>query len=118
MRAPVPLDGNAVTATRDQAAAPGTRAPAPVTSGHAPRKTRALLPRRAALRAQTALPAAPRSDRAGSVRAQTRSDRLQRISGLLERVPKTRASYHDPLFERPDLIENDYYRLRNQPHSW
>ena len=100
MRAPVPLAGNAVTATRDQAAAPGTRAPAQVISGHAPRKTRALLPRRAALRAET------------------RSDRLRRIAGLLERGPKTRASHYDPLFERPDLIENDYYRLRNQPHSW
>jgi hypothetical protein len=32
-------------------------------------------------------------------------------------VPKTGASWHDPLFERPDLIEDDYYRLRNQPRG-
>jgi hypothetical protein len=43
--------------------------------------------------------------------------RLQRISGLLMRLSRTRASYYDPLFERPDLIEDDYYRLRNQPRD-
>jgi hypothetical protein len=32
-------------------------------------------------------------------------------------VPKTGASWHDPLFERLDLIEDDYYRLRNQPRG-
>jgi hypothetical protein len=114
---PAPLAGNAVTDTRDQAAAPGTRAPAPVTPGHRPRKTRALLPRRAARRAQTAPPATARSDRAGNARAQIRGGRLQRVAGLLRQVPKTRGSYHDPLFERPDLIEDDYYRLRNQPRG-
>jgi hypothetical protein len=94
-----------------------TRAPAPVTSGHGPRKTRALLPRRAAHRAQTALPVAVRSDRTGSARAETRADRLRRIVSLLRRVHKTRARYYDPLFERPDLIEDDYYRLRNHPRG-
>jgi hypothetical protein len=24
-------------------------------------------------------------------------------------------SYYDPLFSRPDLVENDYYRFRNRP---
>jgi hypothetical protein len=43
--------------------------------------------------------------------------RLQRISGLLMRLSRTRVSYFDPLFERPDLIEDDYYRLRNQPRD-
>jgi hypothetical protein len=28
------------------------------------------------------------------------------------RVTRT-SSYYDPLFGRPDLVENDYYRLRN-----
>lgn len=43
--------------------------------------------------------------------------RLQRITGLLMRRGRTRASYNDPLFMRPDLIEDDYYRLRNQPRG-
>ena len=28
------------------------------------------------------------------------------------------ASYRDSLFERPDLVEDDYYRLINQPRGW
>jgi len=32
-------------------------------------------------------------------------------------MPKTSASDYDPVFERPDLIEDDYYRLRNQPRG-
>ena len=114
---PAPSAGNAVTGTRDQAGAPGTRAPAPVTSGHGLRKTRALLPRPAARRAQTALPAAARPDTTGSAPTVAIGNRLRRIVGLLRRVPETSASYYDPLFERPDLIEGDYYRLRNQPRS-
>jgi hypothetical protein len=94
-----------------------TRAPAPVTSGHGPRKARALLPRRAAHRGQTALPVAAHSDRTGSARAEIRADRLQRIIGLLRPVLKNRARYYDPLFERPDLIEDDYYRLQNHPRG-
>ncbi len=43
--------------------------------------------------------------------------RLQRVTGLLMRLSRTRASYYDPLFGRPDLIEDDYYRLRNQPRG-
>jgi hypothetical protein len=112
-----PLAGNAVTGTRDEAGAPGASIPAPVTPGHGPRKTRALPPRRAARRAQTALPAAARSDRTSRARAESHGDRLRRIADLLRRTPKTRASYYDPLFERPDLIEDDYYRLRNQPRG-
>lgn len=78
-----PLAGNAVTGTGDQAGALGTRAPAPVTPGHAPRKAHRA--------------------------------RLRRVSGLLRRVPTIGGRYDDPLFERPDLIEDDYYRLR--PHG-
>lgn len=88
---PAPLAGNTVTSTRDQARAPGTRAPAPVTPGHGPRKARGPLPRRAA--------------------------RLRRVACLLRRALKTDGSYCDPLFERPDLVEDDYYRFRNQPHG-
>ena len=104
---------NTVTGTRDQAGPPDNRAPAPVTPGRGPRKARSPLARRA----QTALPATARTDSTGSARAEIRGDRLRRVVGLLRRVPKTGASCHDPLFERPDLIEDDYYRLRNQPHG-
>jgi hypothetical protein len=52
-----------------------------------------------------------------SARADTRSHRLRRITGLLPQLARARASYYDPLFERPDLIEDDYYRLRNQPYG-
>lgn len=88
-----------------------------MTPGYGLRKTYALLPRRAARHAQTARPAAARSDRTSSARAETRADRLRRIASLLRRTPKTRASCYDPLFERPGLIEDDYYRLRNQPRG-
>jgi len=64
---------------------------------------------RAVRRAQIALRAA-RSNRTG--------DRLRRVAALLRRMPKTRGSYHDPLFERPDLVEDDYYRFRNQPAGY
>ena len=43
-------------------------------------------------------------------------NRLRRAAGAMRRVLET--SYRDPLFERPDLIENDYYRFRNQPSGW
>ena len=85
--------------------------------GHSSRKVRSPLARRTARGAQTALPATARSGKTGSARAETRGDRPWRVAGLLRRVPKTGASYYDPLFERPDLIEDDYYRLRNQPHD-
>jgi hypothetical protein len=38
--------------------------------------------------------------------------RLRRARSLLRRAFRT-GSYHDPLFERPDVVENDYYRFRN-----
>jgi len=114
---PIPLAANAVTGTRDRAGAAGTRAPAPVTPGRGPRKPRAVLPRRAGRRAPTALPAAASSDRQGSARAEIRGDLLRRVAGLLRRVPNTGGSYRDPLFERPNLVEDDYYRFRNQPYG-
>jgi hypothetical protein len=44
-----------------------------------------------------------------------RRDRRRRVADLLTRVRW--ASYRDSLFERPDLIEDDYYRLLNQPRG-
>ena len=64
--------------------------------------------------------AAPRQALAPAATPETMAPltrRLQRISGLLMRLSRTRASYYDALFERPDLIEDDYYRLRNQPRD-
>jgi hypothetical protein len=40
--------------------------------------------------------------------------RLQRIAGLLMRLSGTRASYYNPYAE---VIEDDYYRFRNQPRD-
>jgi hypothetical protein len=39
---------------------------------------------------------------------------LRRAAGLLRRMPRT-GSYRDQLFERPDLVEDDYRRFQNQP---
>lgn len=39
---------------------------------------------------------------------------LRGAAGLLRRISGT-GGYRDPLFERPDLVEDDYYRFRNQP---
>jgi hypothetical protein len=36
---------------------------------------------------------------------------------LLRRIPRTRGFYADPLFARPDLVEDDYYRFRRQHDS-
>jgi hypothetical protein len=115
---PAPLAGNAVTGTGDQAASPEARTPAPVTRGHGPRQARALLPRRAAGRAQAALPATACSNSTSRARAEHRGNRLRRLTDLLRPAPTTGASHHDPLFRRPDLIEDDYYRFRHQPRGW
>ena len=39
----------------------------------------------------------------------------RRLAGLLRRAPTDSATYRDPLFQRPDVIEDDYYRLRRPP---
>ena len=111
---PALLAVNAVTCTPEQAAAPGTRAPAPEAPGHGPRKARPLLTRRA----QTAPAAAASSDTTGSARTAIGGDRLRRVAGLLRRMPKTGGSFYDPLFGRPDPVEDDYYRFRHQPRGW
>ena len=64
---------------------------------------------------QTTLPGAACSRGTGSVTVRTRGHRLRRLAGLLRRAPKTGGHYHDPLFERPNVVEDDYYRFRNQP---
>jgi len=89
---PVPLALDAVRATRDQEAAPSTRSPMPMQPG--------------------------RADRAGSARLETLGDRPPRLYGLLRRALRTCGSYYDAQFERPDLVEDDYYRFRNQPRGW
>ena len=111
---PAPLAVNAVTCTPQQAAAPGTRAPAREAPGHDPRKARALLTRRA----QTAPAAAASSDTTGSARTANGGDRLRRVAGLLRRTPTTGCSFYDPLSGRPDLVEDDYYRFRHQSRGW
>jgi len=83
--------GRAATDTRDQAGAPDTSARAAATPGSGPRK------------------ADPRTD--------SRRDSLPRVVGLLQRLLTAGGSYHDPLFERPDLVEDDYYRFRSQPRG-
>ena len=41
--------------------------------------------------------------------------RLMRLAGLLLPRFKSGRTYQDPMFKRPDLVEDDYYRLRRQP---
>ena len=69
-----------------------------------------------ARRAHT-VPATAGAERIGSASAEIRGRRLPRIAGLLRPMPKTSVGDYDPVFERPDLIEDDYYRLRNQPRG-
>jgi hypothetical protein len=110
-----PAVNAAVTCTREQAAAPGTRAPAPVAPGHGcSGKDRALLTRHA----QAAPAVAAVSGRTGSARTAIRGDRPRGVAGPLRRVPKTGGSFYDPLVGRPDLAEDDYYRFRHQPRGW
>jgi hypothetical protein len=46
----------------------------------------------------------PRKRNARAFLNRRRARRMERTS-----------SYYDPLFGRPDLVENDYYRFRNHP---
>jgi len=50
-------------------------------------------------------------------RQEDRRHVLRRVASLLRRRPKTGASYYDPLFGRPDMVENDYYRFGHQPRG-
>ena len=45
--------------------------------------------------------------------------RPRRLVDLLRRARRSGgSSYYDPLFGRPDLVEDDYYRFRNQSRGW
>ena len=67
---------------------------------------------RQSIGAQTVLPAGTRPEQSDSAQPDIRGNRLRRIFGQLRREPRTQRSYSDPLFERPDMIEDDYYRFR------
>ena len=114
---PAPPAVEAVTGTRDQTRPTGTLAPAAAPGGRWRRKAQVLPLRRSARLAQTALPAVACPEGAGSARPEDRNNRPRRIAGLPRWVPKTARSYRDPLFDRPDLVESDYYRLRNYPQG-
>ena len=109
--------GRAATDTRDQAGTPDTSARVAVTPGSGPRKARTLLSGPGARQAQIALPAPARPDRSSDPRTESRRDSLPRVVGVLQRLLKAGGSYRDPLFERPELVEDDYYRFRNQPRG-
>jgi hypothetical protein len=40
------------------------------------------------------------------------------LTRLLHRLPKMFAGLHDPRLDCPNLVEDDYYRFRNQPSGW
>lgn len=48
--------------------------------------------------------------------AEPRGRRQRHVARRLLRV--LGASYRDPLFERPDIVENDYYRFLKQPRGY
>ena len=100
---------NATTGGAEQA----KTAPGPPAPGYR-RRGRAPLRRGAADRAQ---PAAAGSGTSGGTTAEIRGTRPRRFGFLLRRIPGTRATYADPLFTRPDLVENDYYRFRRRLDS-
>src|SRR6266516_1591055 len=112
---PAPPAVEAVTGTRDQARPTGTSAPAAAPGWRGRAKAQMLPLRRSARIAQTALPAVTCQEDVGRARPEERGYRRRRMAGLPWRVPKTARSYHDPLFDRLDLVESDYYRLRHCP---
>ena len=104
---------NATTGGSEQAkAAPGPPAP-----GYGRRRRQAPLRRGAADSAQPAQRDAAGSGTTGGTTAEIRGTRPRRFGFLLRRIPKTRATYFDPLFAQPDLVEHDYYRFRRRLDS-
>ena len=61
--------------------------------------------------AEVAFSSAPPGPKDGQ-RHQNRNGRAFLTRLRVRRVGRT-SSYYDPLFARPDLVENDYYRFRN-----
>ncbi len=105
---------NATTGGSEQA----KTAPGPPAPGYGRRRGQAPRPGRgAADRAQPAQPAAAGSGTTGGTTAEIHGTRPRRFGFLLRRIPKTRATYIDPLFARPDLVEHDYYRFRRRLDS-
>ena len=104
---------NATTGGSEQA----KTAPRPPAPGYGRRRGQAPLRRGAADRAQSAQPAAAGSGTTGGTTAEIHGTRTRRFGFLLRRIPKTRATYVDPLFARPDLVEHDYYRFRRRLDS-
>jgi hypothetical protein len=47
--------------------------------------------------------------------AKTRGNRWQHALNGVRHIFET--SYDDPRFQRPDAVEDDYYRFRNQPRG-
>ena len=104
---------NATTGGSEQA----KTAPGPPAPGYGRRRGQAPLRRGAADRAQPAQPAAAGAGTTGGTTAEIHGTRPRRFGFLLRRIPKTRATYVDPLFARADLVEDDYYRFRRRLDS-
>ena len=93
-------------------------APRPAAPGYDRRNGQTPLARDAAGRTRPAQPAPACSEIIGGTTTEIAGTRPQRFFDvLLRRIPRTRGFYADPLFERPDLVEDDYYRFRRQPDS-
>lgn len=58
---------------------------------------------------------APAAAERPNVPAKTRDPIVRRMANRLRRALET--SYYDRSFDRPDLIEDDYFRFRNQPRD-
>ena len=112
----MPAAPPAVDATRGGSEQAKT-APYPPAPGYGRRRGQAPLRRGPADRAQPAKPAAAGPGTTGGTTAQIHRTRPRRFGFLLRRISKTRATYVDPLFARPDLVEHDYYRFRRRLDS-
>ena len=110
---PAPPAVDAITGDSEQA----KTAPRPPAPDYDRRNGQAPLARAAAGRTQPAQPAAACSETTGGTTAEIPGIRPRRFGVLLRRIPKMRGTYVDPLFARPDLVEDDYYRLRRQLDS-
>ena len=89
----------------------------PADPGYDRRNGQTPLARDAAGRTRPAQPAPARSEITGGTTAEIVGTRPRRFGFLLRRIPKTRSFYADPLFARPDLVEDDYYRFRRRHDS-
>ena len=58
---------------------------------------------------------APAAAERPNLPAKTRDPIVRRMANRLRRARET--SYYDRSFDRPDLIEDDYFRFRHQPRD-